>query len=119
MMTGIVRSKGVMPSPLSGRTLFLLCGIVWAICAQRILAQGFGPEGGEYSLSGTAVGDQMNPQVSVSPSGGYVVWQDNAVDGKAMGIAARRLDQSFSAPFGAFRVNQIRAGYQEKPQVTM
>src|ERR1051326_1273320 len=88
--------------------LSVLPSIAWA--------QTFSPQGGEYSLGGLP-GDQVFPNVSVTTNGGYVVWEDNTIDGNGHGIGALRLDNNFSPLFGAFRVNQRTAGDQEKPQV--
>src|SRR5437867_3814287 len=79
-------------------------------------AQGFAPQGTEYSL-GALRGDQLFPSVSVTTNGGYAVWEDTTIDGKGQGIAALRLDGNFSPLFGVFRVNQGVAGDEEKPQV--
>jgi len=81
-------------------------------------AQNFAPQGSEYSL-GALPGDQMFPQVSVTPAGGYIIWQDNTIDGHGLGIAAQKLDSSFSSPYGPFRVNQRTTGDQQKPAVAM
>src|SRR5438477_12925216 len=80
--------------------------------------QTFPPQGGEYPLGGLP-GDQLWPSVSVTTNGGYIVWEDNAIDGKGLGIGAQRLDRNFSPLYGAFRVNQRTAGNQEKPQVAV
>ena len=53
-------------------------------------AQNFAPQGSEYSL-GALPGDQMFPQISVTPAGGYIIWQDNTIDGHGLGIAAQKL----------------------------
>src|SRR5437867_3781428 len=115
----VVRSKSAMPSPFSGRSLLLLSGLVWTLGVQALSAQDFAPEGGESLLSGARIGDQTCPQISISETGGYAVCQDNGIDGKGLGIAARRLNQNLSTSFGAFRVNQITNGWQENPQVTL
>ena len=61
--------------------------------AAVVLAQSpFVPQGVEYPVTGGLVGDQTHPQVSLSSSGGYAVWADNAVDGKGLGIAAVELN---------------------------
>ncbi len=62
-------------------------------------------------------GDQVFPSVSLKPNGGYIVWEDNTIDGNGRGIAALRLDNNFSPRYGAFRINQTTVGDQEKPQV--
>src|SRR5713101_6076499 len=81
--------------------------------------QSFSPQGSEYSLSGRLLGDQVFPQISVNSTGGYLVWQDNVVDGSGLGIAAQRLNANFSPSYGSFRVNQQTAGDQAKPQVAV
>jgi len=86
------------------------------VCPSLVWAQTFSPQGGEYPL-GALPGDQVFPNVSVQPGGGYIVWEDSAIDGNGRGIGALRLDNNFSPLYGAFRVNQRIAGDQEKPQV--
>src|SRR5438876_9949743 len=78
--------------------------------------QTFSPQGGEYSM-GALGGDQVYSSVSITTNGGYIVWEDNAIDGNGLGIGAVRLDSNFSPLYGAFRVNQRTAGDQQKPQV--
>ncbi|MCI0748520.1 MAG: thrombospondin type 3 repeat-containing protein [Verrucomicrobia subdivision 3 bacterium] len=74
--------------------------------------------GSEYGISGSLPGDQVWPHVSIQPSGGYVVWQDNFVDGDGPGIGARRLDASLSpSVLASFRVNQQTVGAQQHPRV--
>src|SRR5687768_9735153 len=115
-MSAIVRSKGVMPSLQCERSALLLCGIVLAL-ANTIYAQGVGREGDEFTLSGARVGDQNFPHLAVGPAGGYLVWQDNGMDGpgKSFGIAARKLSAEMAPMIPVFRVNQIGAGLQENP----
>ncbi len=106
-----------MSSPLNACGRLVCCGLA----AFPLLAggQSFAPQGGEYSVNGAQAGDQSNPQVAVRTTGGYVVWQDNAIDGNGLGIAARRLDNNFNPTFGSFRVNQQIAGDQERPQIAL
>jgi len=73
--------------------------------------------GGEYSITGGAIGDQINPSGSFGVAGGYVAWQDNNIDGDGWGIAAVRLDQSLSPAGGIFRVNAIGVADQTSPKV--
>jgi hypothetical protein len=77
------------------------------------------PQGGEYRVIGTWAGDQVFSKLSLTPEGGYVVWQDNAIDGDGLGIGARRLDASLSGTLGTFQVNQIATGNQENPRVAI
>jgi hypothetical protein len=84
------------------------------------LAQGgFAPEGGEYPITGTLPGEQVYPQVSIKPSGGYLIWHDNITDGSGYGISARKLDGSLSGSLSVFRVNQAGANDQERPGLTL
>jgi hypothetical protein len=84
------------------------------------LAQGtFVTNGTEYAIAGTLPGDQAYPAVSLSTNGGFLVWEDNVTDGDGAGISALRLDSSFSGMYSPFRVNQIGAGYQERPKVAL
>lgn len=80
---------------------------------------GLSPQGGEYRVIGSWPGEQLFPDISISPSGGYIVWHDNAIDGNGLGIGARRLDASLSGTLATFRVNDIAAGDQENPKVVM
>lgn len=79
----------------------------------------YASEGGEYKSIGTLMGDQTHAGLSIKPSGGYLVWQDNITDGDGTGISARKLDGSLTGTFSSFRVNQIGTDDQEKPQVTL
>ena len=74
-------------------------------------------KGTEFDLTGRLVGDQLATHVAISPSGGYLVWHDNATDESGLGVSALMLDANAN-PMGApFRVNSKLLGNQEKPQV--
>src|SRR5258706_1409590 len=78
------------------------------------------PQGTEFPLLEAAAirGDQSAPGLSLTASGGYIAWQDNAIDGSGFGIAARYIDSTLSPGiFASFRVNQQAAGQQQRPQV--
>ncbi|HTL55241.1 MAG TPA: hypothetical protein VL361_06150 [Candidatus Limnocylindrales bacterium] len=90
----------------------LVPGVVWG-------RSDFTPQAGEYPVAGSLAGDQVHPHLSVAPTGGYLVWEDNITDGYGLGISAVRLDSSFSSAFAPFRVNVSAAGEQERPQVAM
>jgi hypothetical protein len=79
----------------------------------------YASQAGEYAPAGTLPGDQANPSLSLSPSGGFLVWQDNITDGNGLGISAIRLDSSFSPTLSSFRVNQQGTNDQENPQVAL
>jgi hypothetical protein len=108
-----------MSSPLSVRNWLFLCGLASAF-PLLLAGQSFSPQGGEYPINGALAGDQSFAQASVAVTGGYLVWQDNTIDGNGYGVAARRLDNNLSPGlFAPFRVNQQVAGDQEKPQVAL
>ena len=96
----------------------LLCAGLLLVFPSPAWTQIFSPQGGEYPL-GALPGDQVFPNVSIKASGGYIVWEDNTIDGNGRGIGALRLDANFSPLYGAFRINQRTAGNQDKPQVAM
>jgi hypothetical protein len=75
--------------------------------------------GTEYAAVGNLPGDQMFPDVALSSTGSFVVWQDNATDGDNWGISARRLDSTLSGTLGTFRINQLGVGSQERPRVSL
>ena len=99
------------------RKLLLYCLILaWP---RLLFAQMAVPEGPEYSVLGSLFGEQTFPQISLTPAGGYVVWQDNALDGKGLGIGAQRLDSTATAVGDPFPVNQVIGGDQTKPTVAV
>jgi hypothetical protein len=106
-----------MLPPLTARAGLLYFAL--AIGFLNSLGAQFSPaQAAEYPISGALLGDQKFPAVSVSPSGGYLVWEDNRVDeNHGSGIAAMGLDASLAATGSVFRVNQQLPGNQEKPQV--
>lgn len=93
----------------------LMASLVGGVSAQSV----FTPVAGEYSPVGALPGDQVFPHAAVRPSGGFVVWQDNATDGDGWGLSAQALNGSLSGTFGTFRVNESAAGHQENPRVAM
>jgi len=108
-----------MSLSLFGRNT-LVCGLLAVAAPALVLGQtNYLPNGVEYSIAGSLAGDQTRPQLGLSVSGGYLVWQDNFTDGDGLGISALRLDSSFSRALSPFRVNSIGAGGQENPQVSM
>jgi len=75
--------------------------------------------GTEYAVIGALPGDQVFPDVAISTTGGFLVWQDNITDGDGWGISARRLDSTLSGTLGTFRVNATGAANQENPRVAL
>jgi hypothetical protein len=79
----------------------------------------FTNHGPEYSIAGPQPGDQAHPAAALSPLGGFLAWQDNAIDGFGLGIGAMALDSNFGPVGRPFRVNQIVGGDQSLPQVAL
>lgn len=92
---------------------------VACVACVALPADAFQFEGNEYAVAGAIPGDQVWPAVSLKPSGGFVVWQDNYTDGTGSGLSARRLDATFSPTLSSFRVNAQGVGNQEHARVAM
>jgi hypothetical protein len=103
------------------RAAICCCWSLLLILPAVVVAQTnyYGKNGSEYAIVGSMVGDQVMPDVAVTPAGGFVVWQDNITDGSGFGISARRVDSTLSGSLGAFRVNQQGTNDQENPRVAM
>ena len=112
-----------------GKTLmeiFPCVRMALAICVGAVglsgvaTAQGnYVPEGSEYPITGILHGEQVQPQVSIKPSGGYLIWRDNITDGSGYGISARKIDGSLNSTLSSFQVNQQGQGDQERPAVSL
>jgi len=79
----------------------------------------YSANGYEYGIVGSLPGDQMFPDAAISPTNGFIVWQDNATDGAGWGVSARRVDSTLSGTLSSFRVNVTAAGDQENPRVAL
>jgi hypothetical protein len=91
--------------------------------AGSAFAQGVTPQGAETSIiPGGLPGDQVLPDVAVTATGGFVVWQDNSVTQRGTRIRAARLDGSLigGTPFSASSVWKSKTvGNQENPRVAL
>jgi len=112
----------MMSLPVCARSVavFLAGGLLFAfVSAGSAQTNYYAANGTEYPIIGSLLGDQMFPDAAISPTGGFVVWQDNITDGDGWGVSARRLDSPLSGTLGTFRVNAIGSGNQENPRVAM
>jgi len=112
----------MMSSPVCARNFVVfLAGVLFLAFVSAGSAQTnyYAANGTEYPVIGSWLGDQMFPDAAISPTGGFVVWQDNITDGDGWGVSARRLDSTLSGTLGTFRVNAIGSGNQENPRVAM
>jgi hypothetical protein len=101
------------------RFMGVLLGLAGAVPSIIFAQSGYLPNGLEYAPAGFLPGDQTRPAVALTPTNGFVVWQDNITDGDGLGISAQALDGTYSPVFGVMRINQIGAGDQERPQVAI
>ena len=74
------------------------------------------PVGGEFAPVDAMIGDQVQPNLSLGSSGGYLVWEDNASGRAASVINATRLDSSFHST-SIIHVNKATKGEAQKPKV--
>ena len=98
--------------------------LVWASAtavASTALAQTnyYTTNGVEYAIIGNLPGDQVFPDVAISPTGGFVVWQDNITDGSGWGISAEQVNSTLSGSLNSFRVNVQGTNDQENPRVAL
>src|SRR5689334_21381015 len=97
-----------------------VCTILAISLAASAFGQAFyGTNGLEYAIVGSFSGDQAHPQIALTATNGYIVWEDNRTDPYGLGISMRRLDASFSGAFSPFRVNQTGTNDQQNPQITL
>jgi len=98
----------------------LFGGLVFALPA-AVFGQTnyYATNGTEYAIIGSLPGDQVWPDVAVTPGGGFVVWQDNITDGSGWGVSARRLDSTLSGTLSTFRVNAQGTNDQVNPRVAL
>ncbi|MFM2083054.1 MAG: hypothetical protein RL380_1745 [Verrucomicrobiota bacterium] len=109
-----------MSLPFNVREVLAVSLLLLAAAVSPAVAQGnYAASAGEYSAAGSLVGDQVQPQVAIKPTGGYIVWQDNITDTDGLGISTRKLDNTLSPTLANLRVNQLATGDQENPQVAL
>ena len=101
------------------RIMGVLLGLAGAVPASLFAQSGYLPNGVEYAPAGYLPGDQTHPAIAITPTNGFLVWQDNITDGDGLGISAQALDGTYSPNFGVFHLNRITAGDQERPQVAI
>jgi hypothetical protein len=95
------------------------CSIV-AIPAVVYSQNSFVPSGGEYSVVGKLPGDQVYPGLNFTTNGGYIVWQDNWIDGNGLGVGAMRLNPDLTTTGNSiFPVNSLKADNQQNGHVSM
>jgi hypothetical protein len=116
-------SPGLMislPMRVQNLIAFLILSLAWA-AASTAQAQTnyYTASGSEYAIIGSLPGDQVFPDLAVTPNGGFVVWQDNITDGSGWGISAEAVNSTLSGSMDAFRVNVQGTNDQENPRVAL
>ena len=91
----------------------LFLGIPAAVFAQTNY---YTTNGTEYAIIGSMLGDQVLPDVAVTPGGGFVVWQDNITDGSGWGVSAMQLGGGTGS---SFRVNVQGTNDQANARVAL
>ncbi|HTG43785.1 MAG TPA: hypothetical protein VK633_04575, partial [Verrucomicrobiae bacterium] len=98
----------------------LIAGLVVAgSIAGAMAAEGLNKSGGEYRILPTLPGDQTLAQMSLGMDGGFLVTQDNSIDGNGLGIRARKFYGDLSASQYTFQVNAKHLGDQQNPRVAL
>jgi hypothetical protein len=106
-----------MPSFLNACKRLLFNSLIM-LAPMVVSGQGLVPAGGEYCIGGALFGDQVHPRLALNGNGGWLVWQDNSIDGQGFGIAAAQVGGAYGTVSNRFRVNETLGGNQEKPGIT-
>src|SRR3569833_1227108 len=117
---GLIKAyKRIMSFSLSARKLVACWCSMVAIPVAVFSQNSFVPVGGESAVTGNLPGDQVHPAVNFTTNGGFVVWEDNWVDGKGLGIGAMRLKSDLTGTGVPFRVDSVTTGDQQAGQVSL
>ena len=91
----------------------LLVGVALGCSALNAAGGGLQPQGVEFPLTRGIPGDQINPSIALGRGGGWVLWQDAAIDGQGLGISALRIGENGAVVGAPKRVNEVVQGDQE------
>lgn len=92
-------------------------GYVDTVTTQSVSGDYLTPVGGEFSVLGSQVGDQVHPNVVLKSNGGLITWDDNAVDKNNSGIGMRRfVGTTFATVPPTVQVNAVSIQNQVNPQ---
>jgi len=95
-------------------------GSAAGIFAQRYNATGV-PQGSEFQVNSTTVGDQFGSSVAIDANGNFVIiWtDDSSLDGDTWGIFAQRYNAAGVAQGSEFQVNTYTTGSQRNASLAM
>ena len=111
--------RTVMSLPLFLRKTACCCSLAGALAGAAAAQASYSTNGGEFALAGSLAGDQVRPQLSVGPSGGYLVWEDNSLSTNGTRVRAIALGSHLDAVSAPFRVDQGSLGEQGRPRVAL
>jgi hypothetical protein len=93
-------------------------GSGYGVYAQRYSATG-APQGTEFRVNSTTLGEQYRPAVAMDAAGNFVVTWWSLGDGSDDGVYAQRYNTAGVAEGGEFRVNTYTTRFQTNPTVAM
>ncbi|HLH55990.1 MAG TPA: hypothetical protein VKY92_20475 [Verrucomicrobiae bacterium] len=109
-----------MSLSLRAQTACLCCSLVLGLPGLlTVQAVTYTTNGLEYAIAGSKPGDQVHPDIALSPGGGFLVWEDNATSASGLAVSAMRLDSSFSSSLASFKVNSSNTGDHEAAKVSL
>lgn len=92
-------------------------GSDWGVYARRFNSSGVA-QGSEFAINSTTNNSQMAPDVTIDPTGGFLVaWQSFAQDGAGWGVVARRFTNLGVTDGAEFVLNNETAGNQHSVSV--
>lgn len=121
LVTAVSAEEKSTNSVLTSATSSTASGSVHSsISAQTVSASYLTPVGNEFSILGNQPGDQVHPNLILTPRGGLVTWEDNVVDKKGSGIGMRRfVGTTFATGPTTTPVNGISLQDQVNPQAAL
>src|SRR3974390_2896695 len=99
-------STAIQPGFFSLRAVVCLCW-GWILSLPAVVwgqTNYYATNGTEYAMVGSLPGDQVYPDVAVTTSGGFTVWQDNITDGDGGGGSGMELHGTLSGSGRSLRV---------------
>lgn len=110
-----------LQSPFSRKATRILSLGLFLVLSATAFAQTnyYSPNGTEYAITGSLPGENVFPDAALNHTGGFLVWQDNAVDGSGWGISAMHVDSTLSGTLSPFRVNVTGTNDQERARVAL
>jgi len=118
LVTAVSAEEKGTNSVLTSATSSTASGSVQSsVSAQTVSGNYLTPVGSEFSILGAQSGDQVHPDLILTPNGGMVTWEDNAVDKNGSGIGMRRfVGTTFATVPTTIHVNAIVLQDQVNPK---